>query len=228
MRKALVIGLFAAAATVTAQETSVPLSPFRKYFWGARQAYEDRDFKKAERLLHSYREMGSPPDKMLKLAGCDLKWEVTVFAAALKDTHACLSHRAQSAHWTDAERAKFTILTALRAGDAASLEPYVDCAPADLVAQATTCGTHFYRKPSELARLAAALQKAPDILAKPDWRQLPIPPNDPQKISWILYTDSDQWNPCSMPNSPIISLRQDPDGELRIAGFAVSCLETTH
>jgi hypothetical protein len=225
MRKALAIGLFAAAAAVMAEETSVPLSPFRKYFWGARQAYEQRDFKEAERLLRAYRKLGSPSDRMLKLAGCDPLWEVDVFSAALKESHACLSRRSKSAFWTDADRAKFIIRMALRTGNAAPLEPYVDCASADLVPQATTCGTHFYRKPSDLNRLAAVLQKTPDILEKSNWRQLPVQPNDPQNIRWVLYTDSDQWKPCAMPNSPIISLRQDPTGELRIAGFAVSCLE---
>ncbi len=169
--------------------------------------------------------MGSPKDKLLTAAGCDPKWEVELFTAALKDTQVCLERRAKSLSWPDAERAKFAVTIALRAGDAAPLEPYIDCAPADLVAQSTTCGAYNYRKSEDLERLAAALKKFPDILRSPNWREFPAQPNDPRGYRWELHTDSERWKPCGMAGSALVSLREDPPGEFRIAGFAVSCLE---
>ncbi len=175
--------------------------------------------------MRIYRELGSPSDKLLTTAGCDTKWEVELFTAALKEARACLAHRAASLSWPDAERAKFAITMSLRAGEAAPLKPYVDCAPADLVAQSTTCGAYSYRKSDDLERLAAAVKKYPDLLRSPSWREFPVQPTNPRSARWELHTDSERWEPCGMPGSALVSLREDPPGEYRIAGFAVTCLE---
>jgi hypothetical protein len=216
-----------ASAALKMRESAPPGSSFRKYFWGARQAYEQRDFKSAEKLFRTYRRLGSPSDKMLTQAGCDTTWEVALFKDALKDARSCMAARSKSASWTDAEHAKFAILVALRQGEVDSLIPFVDCAPADLVTQATTCGSHVYRKAEDLKRLAAALKKTPAVLDWPEWRHMPVPPKDTQNIPWVLYSNSEQWKPCGLPRSPIISLRQDPSGQVRIAAFACTCLEPT-
>ncbi len=208
-----------------AKESAIPTSAFRRYFWGAREAYDNRDFAKAAKLLRQYRELGSPSDKLLKTAGCDTKWEVDVFTAALKDARACVSHRSQNQFWPDAEHAKVAIMIALRAGDAASLVPYVDCAPADLIQQSTTCGARLYRKPADVERLAAELQKRSGVLVLATWRKFPGLPHEPDSIRWILYPTSSQWRPCEMDGAPAISLRVDKNGETRIAGFAASCFE---
>jgi hypothetical protein len=44
-------------------------------------------------------------------------------------------------------------------------------------------------------------------------------------VTWVLYTYSDHWKPCTMEGAPIVSLRQDTAGQIRIAGFAASCLQ---
>src|SRR5271154_3990064 len=88
-----------AAIAVMARETRPPLSTFRKYFWGAREAYEQRNFKKAQQLFETYRDLGSPSDRLLVQAGCDPKWEVSLFTAALKDPRACLAGRSKSLFW---------------------------------------------------------------------------------------------------------------------------------
>jgi len=214
-----------AGGVILARETPPPLSSFRKYFWGARTAYEQRNFKKAQRLLQTYRDLGSPSDRLLVQAGCDPKQEVALFSAALKDVRACIAGRSQSLFWTDSERAKLDILLAMRDGNPAELEPYVDCAPVDLTIPPTSCGVHQYPKPPDLERLAAALRKTPDILKQPNWRGFPVDPHDPLRVTWVLYTYSDHWKPCAMEGAPIISLRQDTAGQIRIAGLAASCLE---
>ncbi len=222
---AVAVALLGAAAAGLAKESSAPLSIFRQYFWGARQAYEERDFDKAERLFRTYQSLGSPSDPLLKLAGCDPKWEVSVFTEALKEVRVCLGLRPNNLSWTDGGQAKLAIFNALRAGNVEVLKPYVDCAPTDLVAQTTTCGTRIYRQAADLKRLATMIQKNSEILDPPAWREFPVKPDDPQRIRWMLYPSSDHWKPCGLAGAPIISLRQDPSGEIRIAGFAASCLE---
>ncbi len=214
------------AAALLADESKVPLSDFRKYFWGARQAYEDRHFDKAQQLLKIYKERGSHSDPLMKLAGCDPTWEVSVFTEALKESQACLAHRSTSAAWTDPEQAKLIISQALQSQDFSTLVFYVDCAPMDLVPVSTTCGTHTYRKAADINRLIAAIKKYPDIVQKAEWREFPAKADDPQHVRWMLYPTSDRWKPCGMEGSPIVSLRQDPSGQIRIAGFAASCLGT--
>jgi len=219
-------GLMAISAAAIAKQTAMPTSAFRKYFWGARDAYDDRDFAKAEKLLRTYRKLGSPSDKLLKSAGCDTKWEVDIFSAALKEARACINRRTESQSWSDAEHAKFVVMVALRAGDYASLIPYVDCAPADLIQKSTTCGARFYRQPADLERLVKAIQKRPGLLEQATWRKFPGLPHETDTQRWILYPISDQWKPCDMVGSPAISLRVDQNGQTRIAGFAASCFET--
>ena len=223
---AVAAAILAAAGTGWTAKSDVPVSAFRKYFWGARQAYEERDFKKAERLLRTYQDLGSPSDKLLKAAGCDPKWEVSLFSKALKETRACLKARSKSPSWGDAEHAKFAVIMALRNGDASTLMPYVDCAPVDLVAQSTTCGAHSYRTAFDLSRLTTALKSNPDIIQWPSWREFPARPHDEQNVRWELHTLSYRWKPCGMQGAALVSLREDPPGEFRIAGFAASCFDT--
>jgi len=220
----LLSGLAAGAAA--SKTRPPPSSSFRKYFWGARRAFEERNFTRARRLFQTYQRLGSPPDKLLAQAGCDTAAETRRFAAALRAARGCLKGRPRRAHWTDGDQAKVAILSALGSGDASALAPYLDCAPVDLTQQEIFCQTGAYPDAAGLPRLAAALREKPGILEQPNWREFPLRPDDARRLRWILYTYSEDWKPCGMPGAPILSLRQDPDGALRIAGFAASCLES--
>lgn len=206
----------------------LPVSAYRKFFWGARVAFEKRDFARAGQMLKTYKNLGSPSDKLIAQVGCDVKMEVARFTAALKAAQTCMAHRSTGAHWNDRQivSAEVGILSALKSGDTSALEPYVDCAPTDLTLQSNVCQDPTYPAPTDLSRLASTLKEMPDVLERPNWREYPLPSSDPLRLRWILYTYSDQWKPCGMEAAPLLSLRQDADGQIRIAGFAASCLQS--
>ena len=213
---------FPSGSALFAKDRPLPASAYRTYFWGARQAYERRDFVRARRLLQTYKSLGSPSDKLIRQVGCDIKAEVSQFSAALKTTRACMARRKSGAHWMDSGKSspqEVGILKALQSGDTSALEPYVDCAPVDLTAQANVCQDPTYPAAADLSHLASALKEMPEVLEHPNWREFPAPKGDPLRLRWILYTYSDHWKPCGTEAAPLLSLRRDEDGQIRIAGF---------
>jgi hypothetical protein len=228
-RQAVLVFLFLCVGmSGGAKDYALPTSPYRKYFWGAREAYQKRDFTLAQKSLHRYRSMGAPVDKLIQQSGCDIRAEVAQFTAALTATEACLPHRQDHKYWTEKQLvvAELSILKVLQSAETSALEGYVDCAPSDLTAQANVCQDPTYPAAADLSRLASALKEFPDVLDKPNWREFPVKPGDPLRVRWTLYTYSDHWKPCGMEAAPLLSLRQDADGKIRIAGFASSCLES--
>jgi len=179
-------------------------------------------------MLKTYKTLGSPSDKLIAQVGCDIKTEVAQFTAALKTAQTCMTRRAAGPHWDNSQivPAEVGILNALKSGDTSALEPYVDCAPADLTIQSNACQDPTYPAPADLSRLASALKEMPDVLEHPNWREYRLAENDPLRYRWVLYTYSDHWKPCGMEAAPLLSLRQDKDGRIRIAGFAASCLQS--
>ncbi len=224
----LISALFLSCLNVRVQARSHSLrtSAYRKYFWGARQAYEHRDFANARALLRTFKELGSPSDSLIEQEGCDVRAQVKQFSLALRTARQCVKNRPQSAHWESAElvKAEQSILAALKSGDTSALEKYVDCAPVDLTVQAVSCQSTSEPVPSDLSRLASALKGFPEILENPNWREFKIEENDPLRVRWVLHSYSELWQPCRMEAAPILSLRQDANGQIRIAGFATSCL----
>ncbi|HVO32936.1 MAG TPA: hypothetical protein VMU17_03415 [Elusimicrobiota bacterium] len=219
------IVLLGAWIPASAKRTSAVLSAYRRYVWGARDAYDAGRFTKAHALLAGYREAGSPGDPILEQAGCDLKAEVEELRTAVKSALQCQTETPPK-FWPESERAKVEILLALREGKASELVPYVDCGPQDVTPQPTVCGTRRYPIAADWARLADYLRAKTEILAQPNWRQFPPATPKSSYIRWILYTYSLDWMPCGMSGAPILSLRQDNKGRLRIAGYSAGCLDS--
>jgi hypothetical protein len=220
----------AEAASGDASEPNAPhalaISPYRRYFWGARRAFNRRDFKEAERMFKTYERLGMPPDPLVVQSGCPLDAEVSQFAAQLKDVKACLAQKQQSGKsWPDFERAKLDTLRILASGAPRDLEPYIECAPVDLTFQGGSCAQEGVASLDALPDLFAKVRSAEEILEMATWTYYPpSQPPDPISLPYILHTHSLQWTPAQMNNAGILSLRQNTKGEVHIAGFAASGL----
>ena len=113
----------------------------------------------------------------------------------------------------------------LKDGTPETLHPYIDCAPLDLTFQGGYCPKRRYATAADLSALLAKVRSEPRILQEVSWRDFPpADPLDPVAPQWVMYTHSTQWVPCGLPNAPLISLHRDQQGDIRIAGFAASCL----
>lgn len=224
-RLTLIFPLLLVGVGMSAKE--FPKSEVRRYFWPAREAYEKRDFKKAETLFMKYKAVGMPEDALLKPLGCQSKTEAQSFEATLTKTRACLKTKERQKAWTDGEKAKLEIRQVFDRNDPAALIPYLECGALDLTAQSDPCTTRRYPDIPEFTRLIHYLHDRPSIYRKLDWRR--SAPEDKRRLpywmQWTLHSRDSTWSPCGMPGAGIIALREYKDGRFRIASFAASCLE---
>jgi hypothetical protein len=206
------------------KEKPLKTSAYRKYFWGARQAFERREFEKASQLFATYRSMGSPRDKLVQQAGCEGKDEVKEFAALLKQTQSCIKGKqAKDVWWQDFESAKRQISHAFERNTPDALLPFVGCAPVDLTFQSEGfCPESGYTTVESLAKLVDYVHDRPAVYRRFMWRDRIVQPSDEVSPRWVLTTTSDQWKPRGLPNAFLMTLRQDKKGRIRIAGFAAS------
>lgn len=205
---------------------ALPQTPVRKYFWAARDAFENGQFKKAQEFLQQFRASGSPEDPLLKQLGCNTREEAKQFSALVQSALKCSAQKTRAA-WRSGEQAKVDILRAFKEDTPESILPYLDCGPVDLTAQTDSCSTRHYPAASDFTKLVHEIHKRKAIYKRPYWRDY-RPDNEGKTPHWIhyrLYTYIESWQPCGMPAAPILSLRETTKGEIRIAGFAASCVD---
>jgi hypothetical protein len=210
-------------ASASTKGKPLQTSAYRRYFWGARNAFDRRQFDQAASLLETYQSLGEPRDKLVTQSGCESPDEVKRFAARLRAVRQCIAKKKKDDHyWSDFEKAKFEITLALRDGMPDPLLGFVGCAPVDLTFQVDYCPASNTTTPEALALLVAKVQGSPNIFSHLVWRESHVAPQDEVSPRWTLYSSSEQWAPKGLPNAPLMTLREDHHHHIRIAGFAAT------